>query len=162
MSGRDLSPGEPGSEAIAATGAFAIGELIALADDGATPMVLYAGQPGAAALAARTTVDLTARQLGAQVLLVFEGADPRRPIVTGVLRGSEPPRAWCGAEADEHVEVDADGTRVSIRAQQRLVLRCGDASITLTKAGHVLIRGSYVLTHSTGRNRVVGGSVELN
>jgi len=162
MSGRDLSPGEPSSDVAAASGAFAIGELIALADDGITPMVLYAGQPGAAALAARTVVDLCARQLGAQVLLAFEGADPRRPIVMGVLRGSEPSCAWSGEQAHEHVEVDADGTRVSIRAQQRLVLRCGDASITLTKAGHVMIRGSYVLTHSTGRNRVVGGSIELN
>ena len=43
-----------------------------------------------------------------------------------------------------------------------MVLRCGKASITLTKAGKVLIEGSYVLSRSTGVNRIKGGSVQLN
>jgi hypothetical protein len=42
------------------------------------------------------------------------------------------------------------------------VLQCGKASITLTKAGKVLIQGSYVSSRSTGVNRVKGGSVQLN
>jgi hypothetical protein len=42
------------------------------------------------------------------------------------------------------------------------VLRCGQASVTLTKAGKVLIRGTYVSSRSSGVNRIKGGSVQLN
>ena len=49
-----------------------------------------------------------------------------------------------------------------ITAKDRLVLRCGKASITLTRAGKVLIEGAYVLSRSTGVNRVKGGTVQLN
>ena len=49
-----------------------------------------------------------------------------------------------------------------VSAKEQLVLRCGKASITLTKAGKVMIQGSYVLSRSTGVNRVKGGSVQLN
>ena len=44
----------------------------------------------------------------------------------------------------------------------QIVLRCGEASITLTRAGKVLIRGAYVLSRSSGTNRIQGGSVEIN
>jgi hypothetical protein len=42
------------------------------------------------------------------------------------------------------------------------VLHCGKASITLTRAGKVIIRGEYVLARSSGVNRIVGGSVQIN
>ena len=41
-------------------------------------------------------------------------------------------------------------------------LRCGKASITLTRAGKVLIRGAYLLSRSSGVNRIKGGSVQIN
>ena len=69
---------------------------------------------------------------------------------------------WPLAEAPAQVEVDADGERMIVSAKEQLVLRCGKASITLTKAGKVLIQGSYVSSRSTGVNRVKGGSVQLN
>ncbi|KAI5916439.1 MAG: hypothetical protein JSR64_06750 [Nitrospira sp.] len=133
-----------------------IGELIALTDQGGTPLVLY---PGSAALAARSTVDLHGGHIGRSVVLMFEAGDPRRPIVMGLLRGGE---SWSLAEAPENVEVDADGERMVVCAKERLVLRCGKASITLTRAGKVLIEGAYVLSRSSGVNRVKGGSVQLN
>jgi hypothetical protein len=60
------------------------------------------------------------------------------------------------------VEIDADGARMVVSAREQMVLRCGKASITLTRAGKVLIQGSYVLTRSTGVNRVKGGAVQIN
>jgi hypothetical protein len=42
------------------------------------------------------------------------------------------------------------------------VLRCGEASITLTKAGKILIRGTYVLSRSSGVNMVKGATIHLN
>lgn len=64
--------------------------------------------------------------------------------------------------ASAQVEVDADGERMMVSAKEQLVLRCGKASITLTKAGKVIIKGSYVLSRSSGVNRIKGGSVQLN
>jgi len=136
-----------------------IGELLALAGEGSTPLVSFPGQPGTAAVPARSSVDLHGPHIGASVVLMFEQGDPSRPLVIGVLRGRT---GWPLAEAPAQVEVDASGQRMIVSAKEQLVLRCGKSSITLTKAGKVLIEGSYLLSRSTGVNRVKGGSVQLN
>jgi Domain of unknown function (DUF6484) len=135
-----------------------IGELLAIADDGNAPLVIYPGQAGTAALRARTVLDLHGAHIGKSVVLVFEGGDPALPIVMGVLRqtGDQP------LETPGSVQVESDGARMVVSAKEQMVLQCGKASITLTKAGKVLIQGSYVSSRSTGVNRVKGGSVQLN
>ena len=140
--------------------AVVIGELLALTDGAYIALVRYPGQAGSAALRARSTVDLHGAHIGKSVTLVFEDGDAGKPLVTGVVR--EPGAGWPLAEAPAQVEVDADGERMVLSARQEMVLRCGKASITLTKAGKVLIQGSYVSSRSTGVNRVKGGSVQLN
>lgn len=135
-----------------------IGELLALAD-AATPLVRHPQQASTAAMRARSTVDLHGAHIGGSVLLVFEHGDPERPVVIGVLRDTA---GWPLPEPPAQVQVDADGERLVVSAREQLVLRCGKASITLTKAGKVLIEGSYVSSRSTGVNRVKGGSVQLN
>jgi Domain of unknown function (DUF6484) len=146
-------------QASATLPAVTIGELLAIADDGKSPLVTYPGQPGTAALRARTVLALHGAHIGQSVVLQFEGGDPTLPIVMGVLRQSE---GWPLEERPAQVEVDADGERMIVRAKEQLELRCGKASITLTRAGKVLIQGSYVLTRSTGVNRVKGGAVQIN
>lgn len=136
-----------------------IGEIVAIDDDGLTPMVVFPGQPGTAALRARTCVEVRPPDLGGEVALMFDGGDASRPIVMGVLTRARLPPAL---DACGQVEVDVDGHRVVVSAKEQLQLRCGKASITLTSAGKVLIEGSYLLSRSTGVNRVKGGSVQLN
>jgi uncharacterized protein (DUF2345 family) len=58
--------------------------------------------------------------------------------------------------------VDADDERLVVTAKRQLVLRCGEASITLTRDGKVLVRGRYVSNRSTGVMRIKGGSVQIN
>lgn len=160
MSGRDLI--ESGmQQALAALpcGGVVTGELVAIADEGRTPLVMFPGQAGTAAVRARSVVDLHGAHIGAAVVLMFEQADAGRPIVMGVLRGDE---GWPLAEKPAQVEVDADGARMVVSAREQMVLRCGKASITLTRAGKVLIQGSDVLSRSTGVNRVKGGAVQIN
>jgi hypothetical protein len=60
------------------------------------------------------------------------------------------------------VDVAADGRRVELTAEQEIVLRCGEASLTLTRAGKVLIKGAYVCSKSTGQNNVKGATVHIN
>lgn len=136
-----------------------IGELVGMKNEGRVPLVIYAGQPGSAALTARSVVDLYGPHIGSKVVLMFEAGDSRKPIVMGVLREGE---GWPLAEQPGQVEVDADGQRLIVSAKEQIVLKCGKASITLTAAGKVLIQGSYVLTRSTGVNRIKGGAVQLN
>ena len=148
----------PALEAAPISGVL-IGELIAMTDNGRTPLVLYPGQPGTAAISARCVVDLQGVHIGKRLALMFEAGDPRRPIVMGVLREEG---GWPLEERPARVEVDADGERMIVSAKEQLVLRCGKSSITLTKAGKVLIQGAYVLSRSSGVNRIKGGSVQIN
>jgi hypothetical protein len=135
-----------------------VGQLVGFRDLH-VPLVVFVGQPGTAALDARTTVDLRGEHIGRDVVLAFEAGDPRRPIVMGYV---QKPEAWPLPERPPQVAVDADGQRLLVSAKEQMVLKCGKASITLTKAGKVLIHGSYVLSRSSGVNRVKGGSVQIN
>ncbi|MDQ0588986.1 DUF6484 domain-containing protein [Variovorax paradoxus] len=139
--------------------AVVVGELVALVDEGQTPLVLFPGQPCGMAMRARTAVDLHGVHIGQQVMLVFEAGDAAQPIVTGVL---QPVQGWPLAQAPGEVQIEQDGRRMVVGAREQLVLRCGKASITLTKAGKILIRGAYVASVSSGVNRIKGGSVQLN
>lgn len=158
MSGRDLKAEEAAAAAIPAAGVV-IGELIGMKDEGRVPLVLYSGQHGTAGVAARTVVDLHGPHIGGKVVLMFEGGDIDKPIVMGLLRTGD---GWPMAERAGTVEADVDGERLLVSAREQLVLRCGKASVTLTRAGKVLIQGSYLLSRSSGVNRIKGGAVELN
>jgi hypothetical protein len=136
-----------------------IGTLVGMKDEGRTPLVVFRGQPGSAAIAARSTLDLHGIHVGRSVVLMFEDGDPLRPIILGCLAQEE---ATGLSEFPGQVEVDADGERLIVSAKRQLVLRCGKSSVTLTKAGKVLIKGEYVETCSTGTNRIKGGSVQIN
>jgi len=136
-----------------------VGELIALTDHGRRPLVVYPGQDGSAAVPARSTVDLQDSQIGKHVLLLFESNENPNPIVIGVLREGD---AWPAANEPAHVEVQADGERMIISAKKQLVLCCGQARITLTQEGKVLIEGTYVSSRSSGLHRIKGGAVQIN
>ena len=136
-----------------------VGTLVGFSNHGRTPLVTYPGQSGSAALVAGAVVDLHASHIGRSVALMFEGADRARPIVIGWLREAH---SDLGLDAPQSVDVDADGERLIVNAKEQLVLRCGSASITLTKAGKVIIRGAHIVSHSSGVNRVKGGVVHLN
>jgi len=134
-----------------------VGVLVAFAD-ASTPLVVCGAGEGAA-LQARATIDLAPEHIGSEVLLVFERGDVTRPIVVGRLRKDS---AWPTKEAPAQVDIDADGKRLTLAVKEQLVLRCGQASITLTATGKVLIQGTYVSSRSTGVNRIKGGSVQIN
>jgi len=118
-----------------------------------------AAKPGSV-IACRSTVALGRAMVGREVLVVFEGSDVERPIIIGVIE----PHLLQEQSLDgrPHVRVDADGERHVIEAEREIVLRCGDASITLTRAGKVIIRGNYILSRSTGYNKIKGAAIDIN
>jgi hypothetical protein len=130
-----------------------IGELAALGDAGEA-RVAFAGGPADGA-PARAMAALGPGDVGREVALMFEGGDPRRPVIMGLMHVP-------GAATAKRPEARVDGERVELSAEKELVLRCGKASITLTRAGKILIRGAYLLARSSGVNRIQGGSVQIN
>jgi hypothetical protein len=118
------------------------------------PVVAFPGCPGDTGLAARTTTPLTREDIGAQVALMFEAGDVSRPLVIGRIQRLP--------ETVTRAVAHLDGERLEFAAEQEIVLRCGKASITLTRAGKVIIRGTYLSSRSSGVNRIKGGSVQIN
>lgn len=154
---------DPNVEAIAkaSSTSVVVGILIGLQeqDQERTPIVVYPGQSQEAGIAARSTVELGRRHIGREVLLTFEAGNPRSPIVIGCMQRSTD-RAR--TKPDVNAEIEIDGERVLVAARETLVLRCGAASITLTRAGKILISGNYVSHRSTGVVRIKGGAIQLN
>lgn len=111
-----------------------------------------------------TTVAVNTDDVGREVALAFQQGDPSRPILIGLI---QPPKTEVAAatakiEKAAPLDVTLDDERLILTAQKEIVLRCGKASITLTKAGKILIRGAYLSNHSSGVNRIKGGSVQIN
>ena len=97
------------------------------------------------------------------VILAFEENNPGQPVIVDLIcdsvRDAPVPLLVNRNKVDD---VHIDGQRVIFDAKKEIVLRCGKSSITLTRAGKVLIRGAYLLNRSSGVNRIKGGSVQIN
>lgn len=138
-----------------------VGRIVG-ADEQGQPLVDFAGNAWGARVA-RRTVPLdpgtlrAAIESGRPVELRFEEGDAQRPVIIS-LSPSESltePRA-----AVMEPEVETSASRI-IEGRDELVLQCGKASITLRRNGKVIIRGTYVETHSEGVNRIKGGAIQL-
>ncbi len=100
-----------------------------------------------------------------KVLLVFEGDNPKSPIIIDTICNSivdAPEKESVAFQMDEAKNVYIDGKRFTFDAKEQIVLRCGKSSITLTRAGKLLLNGAYLLNRSSGVNRIKGASVQIN
>lgn len=121
-----------------------LGTLVAVADGGA-PLVDFAGNPAGQPVQALATARYTETAVGSSVALMFVEGDKTRPLAIGVVQHD----AACSE-------------RLTLTAAREIVLQCGRASIVLTRAGKVLVRGAYVALRSSGMNRITGASVQIN
>jgi hypothetical protein len=146
-----------------------VGKIVAVSKEGE----VFVDFPGNAnnEVKARITGSLNLNKLreaaseGRDILIVFENSDPELPIIIDTMHSmldeiTETTDVVLEGEKPEDVMVD--GRRITFDAQEEIVLRCGKSSITLTKAGKVIIRGAYLLSCSSGVNRIKGGSVQIN
>jgi len=160
-------------------GEIIIGVFTGLNEHG-KPLVNFAYNIKNHPIVAITSVALNQKQADRQVALMFEEGNIEKPIIMGVIHNqlddilenfefTSQENAEEEKSSSESNEVskkteDAylDGNRVVLEGKEEVVLKCGDASITLTKAGKILIRGKYLLNRSSGVNRIMGGSVQVN
>lgn len=94
--------------------------------------------------------------IGVRVLVGFLTGDEAQPIVLGLL---EPPPAL-GHGGDPRADKTPETLRVE--AGRELVIECGEAKISLRKDGRIEIRGTHLISRSSGPNKIKGGSVFIN
>jgi len=131
-------------------------------DSTGTPWVRL---PEGRVAAARTTTAVTVGELSSaadtgQKAVVALLCDTQEPIVVGIV--ATRPGVGKSMPKTEPRVAEVDGQRIELNGQDEIILRCGKASITLTKAGKIIIRGAYVSSRSSGVNRIKGGSVQIN
>ena len=164
-------------------GEVIIGTLTGLDNQGKA-LVDFAGNLKDIAITAISTSPISLQHSGRQVALLFDNNDLEKPIIVGLIHNplqdildnfelgnvDTSSNNIDVSELDQNSEqplstVDdmlLDGERLVFEAKKEIVLKCGESSITLTKAGKILIKGKYLLNRSSGVNRIVGGSVQIN
>jgi hypothetical protein len=133
-----------------------IGVLVGL-NEKRQPVVAFPGNPRPNGAIAKSTIQFTIQDVGFEVALLFENGDPMLPMVIGRIQNPEHK-----AKESPRVTADLDGERLILKADREIVLKCGKASITLTRSGKIILRGNYLLSRSSGVNRIKGGSVQIN
>ena len=158
-------------------GEIIIGLLISV-DQENRPLVDFAENSTSAPLIALSTVEIHKKHIGRQVALLFAKGDPKSPVIMGLIHSpldvilenhqhNEPlqdekaPDTTLPASSSKN-ELKIDGKKVVIEAKEEIEFKCGESSIVLTKEGKILIRGKYLLSRSSGVNRILGGSVQVN
>jgi hypothetical protein len=110
--------------------------------------------------------DLAKEELrGREVLLLFEKGDPNRPIIINLM--ADPlagPLSLVISESQSAgvKEVYLDGCKITLEAQNEMVLKCGLGSITIGKDGKIVIKGTHLVSRSRGVNKVRGATVRIN
>ena len=135
-----------------------IGLLLSITDDG-QPLVAFPGNPFETGIKARSTSLFKSDDIGCEVALLFEGGVPQSPLIIGKIQQADFKRT---TQLSDPAIAELDGESIVLSARQNITLKCGKASITLTKSGKVILRGTYLLSRSSGVNRIKGGSVQLN
>ncbi len=128
-----------------------LAQLVGLIDG--QPQVELAGTVKSARLCRRLKNVLSKEHIGQDVLLLWSSQDP---VIIDLIEDR------VDEESLDSVDTTIDGRRIHLEASDEIVLRCGNASITLRRNGRVVIRGAYVETRAKGTNRIKGGSVQIN
>ncbi|WDE07788.1 hypothetical protein SG34_013420 [Thalassomonas viridans] len=144
-----------------------IGVLVGFSEDGA-PLVVYGENPTEVPVSAQSTVLLEHQHLGKKLALLFSSGDPLKPVIIGPLLEPEQLKLKQALKQQEPgrehkpVELVLDGKRLVLTAENELVLKCGEASVTLKKNGKILVSGTNLLSRARFANRIKGGSVQIN
>lgn len=127
-------------------------------------MVHFPGVPGNEPIEAISTERMTSQKAGSEIALGFVDGNPAQPIILGLIQKDhfQEQSSTADTTTDQEVNVQLDGDKLIFNAEREIVLKCGKSSITLTRAGKIIIKGAYLSNHSTGVNRIKGGSVQIN
>jgi len=78
------------------------------------------------------------------------------PLILGAMLTAS------AAPPPSDADVMVDGERVVLTAVREIELRCGDAALILSADGRIQMRGTYITSHASATQRILGGSVNIN
>lgn len=148
-------------------GGVCLGRVVRCEPSGPVLVAFEGGDPISAKVVAGVNRDELTRASGTrrEVLLAFEQGDAERPIVVALM---EPPAESLPAQALPQKQIGptkeavVDGQTVKIEARNQIVLKCGKGSITITKDGRILIKGTRLVSRASETNKIKGASVSIN
>lgn len=143
----DIQPGE-----------VVIGQIVDLNNNTGMPLVDFPGNLTQHAVAALTTIPLSQEHLGREVALLFAEGNLAKPVVMGLIRTD----LESSAQKNRPLVAQVDDEKIVLSAEKEIVLNCGKATITLTRAGKIIIRGAYIVSRAAGVNCIKGGSIQMN
>jgi Domain of unknown function (DUF6484) len=181
---QELEHQEVGQVNLPGVGEIILARLDAI-DESGRPLVSVSHIPDFSSRPALTTVPVLPQHIGRQVALMFTQGVTSQPVVIGfihsplsqildvVLTSTESSKENSDevvfaerlpeTKSDDDIEtLHIDGKRILLEGREEVVLRCGESSITLSANGKISIRGKYLLSRSSGVNRILGGSVQVN
>jgi len=119
------------------------------------PLVDFKGNPSEDYQIAHSCITLSPNHLERELVLCFEENNHLKPIIIGLIeKKTETPQ--------QELDVKIIGDKLELNSNKEIVIRCGEASITLTQAGKIIVRGNYIVSRSSGVNRIKGASVQIN
>ena len=128
---------------------------IAEVDDQGNPWIMIDDQQSSQTkLRAQFLCPATQLRINAQCAVMFQAGQSTMPVIMGVFQN--PIIALTG-----DISKQSQDTK-KIEANKSIMISCGKASIALSQDGRVEIRGTAVVQHSTGLNRIRGASVKIN
>lgn len=149
---------------LAHSAATGIGRVVDVPEPGWLALRLDGAEPCRARMVQSLAERDPATLVGREVLVTFPGNDPAQPVALDVLHTpgalTDTGRKQPGAE--EGVKAELNGKQVVIKADERLELRVGKASIIIDDEGKITIRGAHLLNRATGPIRIKGGHVDIN
>jgi len=168
----EIAEKEPETQLSIAPGEIIIGTIVSMDEEG-RPLVNFLQNLSAAPIVAISTSAITQQQVSRQAALLFNQGDLSQPIIVGLIHSPLDALLENVGQQEETQKVElagglnlddvkVEGRKVTFEAQDEMVFKCGESSITLTKAGKIMIRGKYLLNRSSGVNRIMGGSVQVN
>lgn len=146
----------------AARGDVRVGRLVEVVDG--RPWVAFGANAhvlARVALAMPVSVDALAAQA---LLLVLEDGDEARPIIVGLVSETLPaePETHTGLLGDAATGFELNGRRLSFEGTEELVLRCGEASITLRADGQIVVKGTRLTSRASETHKIRGATVLIN
>jgi hypothetical protein len=103
---------------------------------------------------ARCMTALHEIQPGNDVAVMFEMGHPTKPMVIGSMHHA--------TNSSAQVTLDGHSQNIMLEADHEIELRCGEAAIVLTADGRIMLHGTYISSHASGTQRILGGSVQIN
>jgi hypothetical protein len=97
---------------------------------------------------------------GDAVLLLIP--DTGEPVILGKIADRLPSEPAVSDRNPVQLDASIDGRRVVLTAQDEIVLRCGAGSITLTCDGRIVVKGTEIISRSSGANKIKGAMVNIN